>query len=239
MYKALELAKIIRGNIGSNHLSLLEDYNLKSVFRNIYSIDASIEETNIIVCYIIYAYSPQSLWLDIKKDRVDNKISILNGLEADMGKDLFKDILYNKNEIINISIFDYLEQLKSWEWRAIFELLDYAAKMSRFAAKETKSELQWSELNNKSGEKETLTEEIDIKTIVSVNKEKGILLQQAIDKRKQADEMLEKIKKEYVNTDVATQADFGVTFTDTSTQRDIMSWRQHIIKRNEKRNAVR
>lgn len=237
MEKALELAKIIRKNIGGNHLELLEDYNLRGIFNSIFTLTISTEDCNIIVCFIIYAYTPNSLWLDLKKDRNHNKEAILLALEADSNKEVFRDLLYNKNEIVNISVFNYLEQLKGWEWRAVFDLLDYASKMSRFASKETEEEKSW-DVKKKDGEKETLTEDIDIKTIVSVNKDKGTLLQQAIDKRMQADELMDKIRKNYVHTDDATQSDFGFKFTDTAKQRDVMSWREFIRNKNERKQAI-
>ena len=237
MEKALELAKIIRKDIGSNHLELLEDYNLRGTFNSIFTLDLNIEDCNRVVCFIIYAYHPQSLWLDLKKDRIDNKKAIMLALDADMNKDVFRDLLYNKDEIVNISVFNYLEQLKSWEWRAVFDLLDYASKMSRFASKETDEEKKY-DVVTKGGDKEKLTEEVDIKTIVSVNKDKGLLLQQAIDKRMQADELMEKLRKSYVHTNDATQSDFKFEFTDTAKKRDVLSWRQFIIERNDKKQLA-
>ena len=77
-------------------------------------------------------------------------------------------------------------------------MLDYSSKMFRFATAETETEKTFDKMN-KEGDVKTLTQEYDIDIISKINKEKGLLLDQAIAKRKQADLILEEIRKEYKN----------------------------------------
>lgn len=226
MQKALELAKQIKSSLNKDWSNEFDSYNLK-LFNQAYSIDASQKDTNIIVCFIAYAYSPDSFWLDIHKDRLENKKVILNNLDADLNSELFQDILSNRHDTFNMCVFDFLEQLKDWRWRAIYDLLDYSSKMFRFATQETEAEKSYEKMN-KDGEVKTITQDLDIDVISKVNKEKGILLEQAIAKRRQAETLLAEIQKDYVATDTATQGDFNFTFTETSKKRQVLTWREFV-----------
>ncbi|HUM53593.1 MAG TPA: hypothetical protein PK431_17365 [Chitinophagales bacterium] len=231
MQNAINLIKLISKDLNKNWQDELFEYNMPDTFKNIYSLDTPLANANRIICFIVYSYSPESFWLDLKKDRQENKIRILNNLEADINLEIFDDILNNRNEIVGMAIFDFLEGLKSWKWRAIFDLLDYSSKMFRFATQETEEERTIEKLN-KEGEVKRITTEYDIETISKVNKEKGLLLEAAIAKRKNADVLLDEIRKEFVTTDTATQSDFKFIFTDTAKKKDILSWRSFI--KNEK-----
>lgn len=216
---------------------MLEEINLHSTFGAIYSMkDIPIEDQNRIICFIIYAYSPESLWLDIKKDRIDNKKKILESLGANTASSLYQKIIYNSEDIVGMCIFNFLVELKDWRWSMIYSLLEYSSRQQRFATEDTAVEKTWDELN-KEGQKETLRQEIDISDILKINKDKGSLLQLSIEKRLQADEMIESIRKDYMNTDAATQSDFGFQFTDTSKKRDIMSWRTFTKERLERKKV--
>ena len=233
MLKAIELANKIRKDLSKNWLPELEESNLHKTFESVYSLNkATIVDCNTIVCFIIFAYSPDSTWLNLKSDRLDNKIKILSNMDAEVGNQIYQDLLYNKDETIGMSVFNYLEDLKDWKWRAIFDLLDYSSKMFRFATAETEEEKTFDKMN-KEGIVASMSESYSIDTIAKVNKEKGLLLDQAISKRKQADTLLDEIRKDYVSTDQSTQADFQFNFTDTAKKKDIMSWRDFIKSRNE------
>jgi hypothetical protein len=236
MQKAIELSKKIRKDLSKSWKEELEDYNLHKIFEGIYSLNISINDKNIIICFIVYSYSPESGWLDLNKDRLDNKKQILNNLGVtDVNTGLYYDVINNKNDTIGISIFNFLDQLKSWKWGVIFDLLDFASKMARFSTQETEEEKSFDKTNKKSGEVTTVTQDVPIEVISKVNKEKGILLDQSIAKRIQADNLLKEIKTEFVKTDEATQSDFGFIFTETAKKKDIMSWSGFIKEKNEKK----
>lgn len=234
MSKTIEIAKKISTALDNEWLPELEENNLHLTFGAIYNLpNVEIEDKNRIVCFIIYAYSPDSLWLDLKKDRHTNKKKILDSLGANTNADIYKHLLVNNNEICSMCIFNYLEELKDWRWPVVFNLLDYSSKMQRFANKDTESEKSWDEIN-KEGQKETLTEEVDMEKVVKINKQKGDLLQMAIDKRRQADALLKEMEKDFLSTDIATQADFLFKFTETAKKKDILSWRTFIRDSKQK-----
>lgn len=232
MQKALNLANKIRKDFDKSWIAELQEYGLHHVFTPIYKLnDANLEDCNRIICYIIFAYSPGSLWIDIKKDRIEVKKRILHNLDADINKKLFSDIINNNiTDIIGTTIFNFLEELKDWRWKVVYDLLEYSARMSRFANAETSNE----KIKKKGkGENEVeIIASVDIEIISKVNKEKGQLLQMSIEKRKQADEMINEIRKEFVATDSAVQPDFNFQFSDTTKKKDIMSWSYFI--RNDK-----
>lgn len=238
MGKPVDLAKLIQTNFEKDWSEEIKEYGFQEIFLSIYNTSAGIEDKNKLACYTIHAYHPDSLWLDLKKDRIDNKIKILSHLGADHKSELYKNILDNRHEKVNIAIFNFLEELKDWRWRSIFDYLEHASRMSRFALTVTPEEKQYDE-QDKEGNKQTLKEDIDIKVIVSVNKEKGNLINQSVEARKEADKLLEAIRKEYVATDSATKSDFGISFTETAKKRDPLSWRHYISDLKEKGVAIR
>lgn len=233
MSAAISLSKEIRKDIHKDWSETLEDHNLHKVFLSVLRLSMPIEDKNRIICFIIYAFDPESLWLDLKKDRTENKTSILNNLDADTSNDIYKNILDNKHESVNEAIFNYLENLKTWKWKSVFDLIEHATNISRFAKKETKEEIEWEE-KAADGQTKKLSEDVDISTIAKVNKEKGLLINQSIEYREKADLIIEQLRKDFVATDNATQKDFGFQFTETVKKRDILSWRQFIDSKKKR-----
>lgn len=235
MTKAIDIARKISKDLEKNWLSELEEINLYNTFSVIYRENLTISNANAIVSFIIYAYDPDSPWMDLRKDRYENKSKILSSLGLDEKSDLFKSIVHGSNEKINDAILYYLEDLTNWRWPTIYSLMDYHSRMIRFANQKTEEEKKF-DVEKKDGEKETLTEDYAIDKIAKVNQQKGELLQKAIESRKKADELLDEIRKEFVNTDHSTQTDFGFAFTDTAKKKvDILSWREFIKNRNLKK----
>lgn len=225
--KATALCKQIRNNLLINHEELIKDHGLWDVFSHIYESAESIADKNRLVCYVNYAFNPDSYWLDLKKDRIDNKTRILVNLEADVKSTLYQNVIKQKHEPMIRSIFAFLEELKDWRWKAVYDYLDWASRMSRFATNETDDEKEYEKLS-KDGQIQKYTEEIDIEIIAKVNKQKGELLNQAHKAREKAEEIIREIRKDFATTDDATQSDFGFSFSDTSKKKNILSWREYI-----------
>lgn len=235
MHKNIEAAKTISQSLKENHKELLEDVNLKEVFAEIFKMGFSQTEENRLICFVIYAYDPDSPKLNIQKDRYDNKYQILKNLGAAVDNANMQQILTADNEQFNMIALHFLETLTNWKWIQIFSYLEYHSKMIRFANEKTSTEKSFKV--DKEGVK-TVTEEYDVETIAKVNKNKGELLNQAQDARKKAELLLEEIRKEFMLTDNATQQDFGFNFTDTSKKKvDIMSWRAYIREYQDRKKA--
>jgi len=237
MQKAIEAAKNISRELNKDHTFYLEDMGLIKTFEEVYNLGISVKDENRIICFIVFAFDPDSQKLDIRKDRRENKESILSCLGADIKSDLFKEILNNSHEKFNNIVLVYLELLTNWKWQTIFSLLDYHSNMIRFATQKTEAEKSFDKIN-KEGEVKTITQDYDIDTIAKVNLQKSEIFKRAIDARKQADELLEEIRKEFMPTDHVTQIDFGFTFTDTAKKNvDIYSWKEFITTLNEKKKT--
>ncbi len=238
MQKALEIAKAIKKNLEADHSSLLDDYNLLPIFRAIYNIpNVDIEDKNRIICYIIYAYDPESTWLDLKTDRLVSKNKILDSLGANMTLPIYERVIWVNDDIVGMCIFNYLEQLKTHKWKDVFDLLDLASKIRRFATEETEDERSYQRMN-KEGEVKNITSEIELDTLVKIYKGKSDLMDQSIEKRRKADAIIDEIRKDFVLSDMATQSDFSFNFTESSKRKDVLSWRSFIRERNEKKSIL-
>jgi len=238
MNKAIELATIISKSPDNNYTDTLKEYNLYSTFQDIYSLNLNLEQLNLLVAFIVFAYDPDSLRLDIRKDRFDNKVDIMLSLNIDTNEEIIQPILTNENEIFNHCVLNYLEKLTNWRWPTIFSLLDYHSSMIRFANQKTESEKRFDKVS-KDGEVKEVIQEFDIESISKVNIQKSEIFKRAIEARQKADELLEDIRREFMPTDTVVQQDLGFTFTETAKKKvDIYSWREFIRTVKEKKLAT-
>jgi hypothetical protein len=236
--KYIEVCKKISQNLNESGFPLLRDVNIHNVFEPAYEMSYSLPVINSIVCFVIYGYDQDSPWLDLRKDRIENKIRIIEGLGQSINAHPFDKIIIGSDEKVNDIILSYLISLTDWKWQTTFTLLDYHAKMIRFVQDKVDSEKSYDAFD-KDGQKTTLTEDYDIDKITKINKQKGELLEQAINARKKADDLLSEIRRDFVAVDAATQSDFNFTFSETAKQKvDIMSWRAWIKERNEKKSVT-
>lgn len=239
MSKALECAKKIKKDLHTDWMELLEDNNLHVIFGAIYNAmpTVTIEDKNRIICFLIYAYDPESGWIDLNKDRTDNKKNMLENIGADSRSTVFSEIMNNQNQIVAMCAFNFLESLKDWRWRMIYDLLEWASNNQQRATQVTASKIKTIE-NGADGNPVESVEEIDIEMILKADKLKGFLLDEAMSKRIKADELLNEIKKDFVNTDRGTMTDFGFNFTDSAKKKNILSWREYITERNKRKQLA-
>lgn len=217
MQKNLEVAKKIFENINSKEtFILLQEINIHKIFEKLFRQDITSRERNVIICFIIYAYDNDSLWLNLKQNRYDNKLKIFKSLTDDIESDSYRGMLDNTNDLINDIIIRYVEDQTTWKWTQITSYLDFHSNMIRFASKKTETEKSIDKLIGKGDDQkvETLTSDYDMDTIAKVNKQKGDLLDQALSARQKADTLLAEIKNEFVQLDHAIQQDFGFQPTD-------------------------
>lgn len=235
MSKAIECAKKIKKDISADWSELLEDNGLHIIFGHVYNAlpTVTIENKNRIICYIIYAYDPESGWIELNKDRTVNKKTILENIGANSNEEIFCEIINNQNQIVAMCTFNFLESLKDWRWRMIYDLLEWASNNQQRASQQTAT-ITTTITEGKDGDKSKSTEEIDIEAILKADKLKGMLLDEAMSKRRKADDLLNEIRKDFVHTDAGTQSDFGFKFSDTAKKKDIMSWRHYIREKNTK-----
>lgn len=235
MQKAVELALKISKELSSNWRDRLELINLHNDFDPIYKLGFPQAVSNTIVSFIILSYDNDSDWIDIRKDRIENLEKNLVSLHADPNNQIFKPILTGENKEVAEVIVNYLLNQADSRWQQVMSLFDYSSKMIRYCNSKTDSRQKIDTV--KTGDTvEDIFEEYDIEVINKVNKSKGELLMKAIEARKQGEELLTQMKKDFVKVDSLTESEFDYTFTDVE-KHDIYSWKQFVRKKN-KRKAI-
>lgn len=228
------IAKLLSDTPDVNHLQDLKDTDLYSTFKDLYKLDTTNKEANLLVSFLIFAYDPDSLRLNIRKDRYENKQEILKSLGLDIESELISDIARNENESFTNSVTLYLEKLTDWRWPTIYSLLDYHSSMIRFTNQKTETEKKYDKISKDGESKLTISKDIDMETISKINIQKSELLKKAISAREDADKLLEEIRKAFMPTDTVTAQDFGFTFTETAKKIvNIYSWREFIKTHKE------
>ncbi len=211
MIKAIEIAKKISNDLDKNWTSILEDVNLHTVFLEIYMLPHNIITLNTMVAYVIFSYDTDSNQINLKQDRIDNKIDILEGLGANPKDEVYLPLLYLETADMQEVISKFLNRQRDWRYRTAITCFDFHSKHIKSAMEPT-----------------NVTDELEKSKI---NKSKGELLQAAIKQREIGESLLLEIKKDFVKLDHITQTEFGFNSTDIE-KIDIMSWRQYIKRRN-------
>lgn len=233
MKTAVELAKRIYKDPEENWLSHLESLNLHKIFRPVYHHNFTIEIQNKIVAFIILAYDNDSPWIDPRKDRFENKLAILDGIEVERKSPVFKAILNYEDDKIQEVILNYLISQTDHRWYEIMSLLEYSNKTLLFCNRRTNDKFATgSSLNDATKAVEVDYEFLDPREIAAVNKEKGDLIKKAMEARKTADELLKSLESDFQKADHATQGDFGFAFTDPK-KYDVLIWEQRIRKKKQ------
>lgn len=227
---AVDLAKKMMKGMEENWLPQLENINLHTVFRPIYTHNLAILHLNTIVVFIILAYSEESPWLNPRKDRLENKKEILAGIGVDPSHGIYKGIIHYENDAIQQVILKYLLFCTDARWREIVSLYEYHDKMFLFANQRTSEKEKTGTEKDKDGEVSDTYDYLDQSEIAKINKEKGDLLLKAIEARSKGDVMLKALENDFQKVDAATQSDFGFTFSDAK-KYDPSVWEMRIRKR--------
>ena len=232
MKNAVELAKRIYKEPETNWLSALEEINLHVIFRPVYKGEFNFKTPNQIVSFIILSYDNDSPWIDSRKDRRENKLSILQGIDVEPKSKVFKEIINYENDDIQEVILSYLINQTDARWQEVMSLLDYSSKMILYCNREVSEKNKVDVKIDENGNKKDVYEYLDPLEVSKINKEKGDLLLKAIEARKTAESLLKAMENDFQRVDAATQGDFGFTFSDPK-KFDITSWEQRIRRRKQ------
>jgi hypothetical protein len=227
MKNYLHLAKKIQEDLEENPLDILEEQNLKEIFSPILRLNHTILKINATIAYIILAYSNGSPWLDLNKDRLQNKIRILEGMGIEIDE-YFQSVIDCENNIVNSVVGEYLQEQASWEFQQAAMYLDSYQKLVKLSNEKVQTGFTTEELN-KDGNIVKLTTEYSADQITKAHNERAKLLTVAHENRVKADELIAKLKGEYVQLHHAVQQDFGFDMLDGKKNLDPASWR-HFIK---------
>lgn len=215
MVKAVELARRMAKQLDKNWLAELEEINLHTIFQPIYKLPSNIITLNTIVAFIPMAYDSDSGWINLKQDRFDNKIDILQTLGANIEDEIIQSVLNLDTSDIQEVIWNYLKRQQDWRFRTITTCFDFHSKHIRSATEP---------LNI------ALTDDLEI---AKINKAKSELLKEAIRQRSVGEELLNEIRKDHVKLDHVTQTEFNFIATDVE-KTDILSWRSFIKSLKQK-----
>lgn len=224
--------KIIK-DLEKNWLPELELANLHTIFRPVYKHNLTILNINAIVAFVILAYSEESPWLNVRKDRSINKKEILEGIGVDPDNRIYREIVSYENDQVQQVILNYLLFQQDARFVEIISLLEYSNKMILFCNQRTSDKEQSGTTVNEAGEVKESYEYLDQSEIAKINKEKGALLLTAIDARAKAEGLIKTIEQDYQKLDSVMQSEFGFAFTDTKV--DVLSWESRLKFRRSKK----
>jgi len=215
MQQAVKLAQRMSKQLDKNWLPELEEINLHKLFHPVYTFPHNIITLNTIVAYIILAYDSDSGWINLKQNRLDNKLDILKSLDANPEEEVYQSILNLDTTDIQDVIHEYLQIQIDWKFKTIIACFDYHSKHIRSATEPIPA---------------SVTDELEKSKI---NKAKGELLKESIRQRTVGEELLLELKKEHVKLDHVTQSEFNFIATDVE-HVDVMSWRHWIRSLKQK-----
>lgn len=226
--------KIIK-DLEKNWLPELELANLHTIFRPVYKHNLTILNINAIVAFVILAYSEDSPWINIRKDRTINKKEILEGIGVSPYHKIYVEIINYRDDPVQQIILNYLLFQQDARWVEIISLLEYSNKMILFCNQRTSDKEKTGSLIDGEGQVTEDFEYLDQSEIAKINKEKGALLITAIDARAKAEGLIKAIEQDYQKLDQITQSEFGFAFTNTKI--DILSWESRLRNRRSKKES--
>jgi hypothetical protein len=232
---AILLAQRMIKDLEKNWLPELELVNLHTIFRPVYKHNLTILNINAIVAFVIFAYSEESPWLNVRKDRTINKREVLEGIGVSPDNKIYIEILNYRDDAVQQIILNYLLFQQDARWVEIISLLEYSNKMILFCNQRTSDKEQSGTSVNEAGEVKESYEYLDQSEIAKINKEKGALLLTAIDARAKAEGLIKAIEQDYQKLDSVTQSEFGFAFTNTKV--DVLSWESRLRNRRNQNGS--
>lgn len=116
----------------------LRTYNLHNIFYPIYQNDKDNLELAVFKsAFIILAYTYNSTWIDINKDRYLNKMEIISSLVSSSGIDInaeMVDILVTNKDMVMVDVFNiYVHWQKSAEFQELLALEEHRSFCNKMA----------------------------------------------------------------------------------------------------------
>lgn len=216
MSKVLDLILELKSDMSSNWQDRLDKINILPDVKILYGKGYSQTFSNRLLAFIILAYDNKSGWVEIHKDRWENKRKIWKRLGGEID-DLTRSIIHNENELVNHVVAWYLDYQRDWRWQSIATCFEYHSEMMRFGGFRTLEEIV--EDGDDTGEK--ITKEISTDKVAKANTEKGSNIQKGIEHRLKGEAMLDEIRRDFVSLDTITDKEGAGKITETTNP---MSW---------------
>lgn len=221
MSKLLDTIIRLKQDMAGDWKPLLSDINIYEDVKKLYGLKWTTEFCNRVLAFIVMSYDNQSAWIEIHKDRWDNKYKIASRLGLNIKDRKVKDIVENNNATVNGIVAWFMEYQKDWRWDSIMTYFEYHSEMMRFGSIKTQEQIV---VGEEEGGKKMLSD-VSIDEQAKGNFRKGVNIEKAVDMRRKGEELLEEIKREYVNIDTALFKEHKLTMTGAY---DIESWETFI-----------
>jgi hypothetical protein len=187
--------------LSSSWVDELELMNVYEDVEPLYNIKDKGYNPNVALAFIILSYDRRSEWIQIHKDRIENKTKIMQtiaGLSC-MSVERYANIVKGKDDAANQVISWFLDYQKDWRWKTIVRCFEYHSTVMNMPQMGTS--------------KDTL----DI----------GRCITEAVNKRKEGEKLWKEIKTEFVNLDTILEQEGKHKITENI---DFMSHEQFILK---------
>lgn len=196
-------------NMNADWKDDLDRMGLWDNFYNLYALADDNKKGNILVGFVALAYNYRSDMIEISKDRLETKRRImikLGGLTA-MDDKLLHDSAYGLNDTVNRVAGWYANDQKDWRWPDIISKIELHSRANALSA-----------------------------ASLFPDSEVAKLLKEATLARKEAQEMWNDLRREYLPLDNALAAEGLVKLTDRMTV-DFANWESYIraLKTEEKK----
>lgn len=209
---SIELASRISKDFNGDYKDYLSEINLLRIFTPIYLLGFSPPTCNTIIAFIIFAYDKDSPKLDVRRDRIEDKKNIIDGLNSDYDEQIYIPIIQGENKEVQDVYMKYLQMQKDSRFRTILTCQEFYNNNILFINEDTVG----------------LTDD----KIAAVRKNKAALLNEIIRLEKMSNDLILEVKKDYNIIDHITESELGFTYSNPENY-DIECWADHIRKRND------
>lgn len=212
-HKILECILYLIKDLESDWQEELERINIWEDIQFIYNapgMDRYI--ANITLAFTVLAYDNRSKWLNFHKDRYEDKKAILHRIAGDpaVRHEILLDVIYNRHkEGYDLSNW-YLKYQKDWRWQMIITHIEFSSMAEKIAARGA----------------------IDAKDAIDIGK----MIEIGKQRRQDADDMVDKLRKEFIALDTVLEKEGRVKISDID-EENFMSHEQWIKNRIKERDS--
>lgn len=206
MDKVLKLISKLKGSLQDNWEDNLRRINIYEDVNDVYSVHDNYH-ANCILTFIVFSYHNSSDWLELHKDRLENKTKIMSSIVGDwaMTDEVFKAVVEGKDKAANNVINWLMDYQKDWRWQQVELDFSYHAQIRELA--------------------KSIDENADPKDALA----KGKCIEEALKRRRQGEALLKEMQQDYMVIDTIAKQEGRPQ--PTKDVKGFTSWEDH--KRNK------
>jgi hypothetical protein len=222
MSKMFDVVLKLKRDMKADWQDTLDRNGVLDDFMPIYKQKWSTETTNRIIAFIVFAYDNESGWIQIHKDRQENKEDILLKLGFKLSDKVAKSVLTGSNKAVEGVVEWFIKFQMDWRWKSILACHQYHSDMTDYANQRYQPEAPEESIldDDEEEEKKPAFKMLGEDKIVGMNIAKGKVLDEAIKRRREGDALMSEIKKEFVALDTVLEKEGKTRITAAA---DIMS----------------